>query len=106
MTPQVFRINDQRTIMKAAGLFVECLENEGFEYIFGDPGEENVEIMDALLQNPIRFITTRREQGALMADIYGRLSGNAAVWPTTLSPVGLNSKDRDSRHPCKKAGTR
>jgi acetolactate synthase-1/2/3 large subunit len=40
--------------MKAAGLFVKCLENEGVEYIFGVPGEENVDIMDALIKTPIR----------------------------------------------------
>jgi len=50
--------------VKAAELFVKCLENEGVEYIFGVPGEENVDIMDALLESPIRFITTRHEQGA------------------------------------------
>ena len=50
--------------MKAAELFVKCLENEGVEYMFGVPGEENVGIMDALLESPIKFITTRHEQGA------------------------------------------
>ncbi len=46
-------------IMKAAKLFVRCLENEGVKFIFGIPGEENVDVMDALLDSPIRFITTR-----------------------------------------------
>ena len=50
--------------MKAAELFVKCLENEEVEYIFGVPGEENVDIMDALLDSAIKFITTRHEQGA------------------------------------------
>ena len=44
--------------MKAAELFVNCLENEGVEFIFGVPGEENVDIMDALIESPIRFIDT------------------------------------------------
>jgi acetolactate synthase-1/2/3 large subunit len=35
--------------MRAAELFVRCLENEGVEYIFGIPGEENLDVMDALL---------------------------------------------------------
>jgi hypothetical protein len=48
--------------MKAAELFVKCLENEHVEYMFGVPGEENVDIMDALLESPIKFITTRHEQ--------------------------------------------
>jgi len=59
--------------MNAAQLFVKCLENEGVEYIFGIPGEENLELMDALLDSSIRFVTTRHEQGAaFMADVYGR----------------------------------
>jgi acetolactate synthase-1/2/3 large subunit len=66
--------------MKAAELFVKCLENEGVEYIFGVPGEEKVDIMDALLDSPIRFITTRHEQcAAFMAGVYGRLTGKAGI---------------------------
>ena len=45
--------------MKAAELFVRCLENEDMDYIFGIPGEENIDMMDVLLDSPIRFITTR-----------------------------------------------
>ena len=68
--------------MKAAELFVRCLENEGVEHLYGVPGEENIDIMDALLDSRVRFITTRHEQGAaFMADVYGRLTGKAGVWP-------------------------
>ena len=57
--------------MTAAQLLVKCLENEGVEYIFGIPGEENIDIMDALLDSSIKFVTTRHEQGAaFMADVY------------------------------------
>jgi len=77
--------------MKAAELFVKCLESEGVEYIFGVPGEENIDIMDALLESPIRFITTRHEQGAaFMADVYGRLTGRAGVCLATLGPGATN----------------
>src|SRR4030095_11315559 len=77
--------------MKAAELFVKCLENEGVEYIFGIPGEENIDIMDALLDSKIKFITTRHEQGAaFMADVYGRLTGNAGVCMATLGPGATN----------------
>jgi len=77
--------------MKAAELFVKCLENEGVEYIFGVPGEENVDIMDALIESPIKFITTRHEQGAaFMADVYGRLTGKAGVCLSTLGPGATN----------------
>ena len=62
--------------MKAAELVVRCLENEGVQYIFGVPGEEVMDILDALSDSPIAFIPTRHEQGAaFMADVYGRLSG-------------------------------
>jgi acetolactate synthase I/II/III large subunit len=77
--------------MKAAELFVKCLENEGVEYIFGVPGEENIDVMDALLESPIRFLTTRHEQGAaFMADVYGRLTGRAGVCIGTLGPGATN----------------
>ena len=59
--------------MKAAELFIRCLENEGVDTIFGIPGEENVDMMDVLLDSKIRFVTTRHEQGAaFMADVCGR----------------------------------
>ena len=77
--------------MKAAELFVRCLENEGVQAIFGLPGEENVEILDVLLDSPIRFISTRHEQGAaFMADVYGRLTGRAGVCLATLAPGATN----------------
>jgi acetolactate synthase-1/2/3 large subunit len=77
--------------VNAAQLFIKCLENEGVEYIFGVPGEENLEVMDALLDSRIRFITTRHEQGAaFMADVYGRLTGRAGVCLSTLGPGATN----------------
>jgi acetolactate synthase-1/2/3 large subunit len=77
--------------MNAAQLFVRCLENEGVEHIFGIPGEENVDVMDALLGSSMRFITTRHEQGAaFMADVYGRLTGRAGVCLATLGPGATN----------------
>ncbi len=77
--------------MKAAELFVKCLENEGVEYVFGIPGEENLDVMDALLDSKIKFVTTRHEQGAaFMADVYGRLSGRAGVCLATLGPGATN----------------
>jgi len=77
--------------MTAAQLFVKCLENEGVEYIFGVPGEENIDVMDALLDSPIKFVTTRHEQGAaFMADVYGRLTGRPGVCLATLGPGATN----------------
>ena len=77
--------------MKAAELLVRCLENEKVEFIFGLPGEENLDVMDALLDSGIRFIGVRHEQGgAFMADVYGRLSGKAGVCLSTLGPGATN----------------
>ena len=77
--------------MTAADLFVKCLENENVEYIFGIPGEENIDVMDALLDSPIKFVTTHHEQGAaFMADVYGRLTGRAGVCMSTLGPGATN----------------
>ena len=41
--------------MKAAVLIVQCLENEGVEYIFVVPGEENMDVLDALISSSICF---------------------------------------------------
>ena len=77
--------------MKASELFVKCLENEGVEYVFGIPGEENLDVMDALLDSPINFVIARHEQGAaFMADMYGRLTGRAGVCLATLGPGATN----------------
>ena len=75
----------------AADLLVECLQEEGVEYIFGIPGEENLAVMNAIDRSPIKFITTRHEQGAaFMADVYGRLTGKAGVCLATLGPGATN----------------
>ena len=78
--------------MQASDLFVQCLEAEGLEYIFGVPGEENAHFMMSLEESKtIRFVLTRHEQGAaFMAEIYGRLTGNPAACLGTLGPGATN----------------
>ena len=78
--------------MKASDLLVRCLEEEGIEYIFGVPGEENADFMISLEKSSqIRFIMTRHEQGAaFMAEVYGRLTGNPAGALSTLGPGASN----------------
>ncbi|HEY0442816.1 MAG TPA: acetolactate synthase large subunit [Candidatus Limnocylindrales bacterium] len=73
-------------------LLVECLAAEGCEYVFSVPGEETMDILDALSRSAtIRHVTTRHEQGAaFMADVYGRLTGRAAVAMATLGPGATN----------------
>jgi len=77
--------------MKASDLLVKCLEQEGIEYIFGVPGEENADFMMSLEGSSITFVLTRHEQGAaFMAEVYGRLTGNPAVCLGTLGPGATN----------------
>jgi len=78
--------------MKASDLFVKCLEQEGIEYIFGVPGEENADFMISLEKSEsIKFILTRHEQGAaFMAEVYGRLTGHTAGCLGTLGPGATN----------------
>ena len=78
--------------MKAADLFVRCLESEGVEYVFGLPGEEVAELLRALHESKkIRFVLCAHEQAAsFMADVYGRLTGRAGVCLSTLGPGATN----------------
>jgi acetolactate synthase-1/2/3 large subunit len=81
-----------RRTRTAADLLVECLEAEGCGYVFSVPGEETMDILDALSRSDrIRHLTTRHEQGAaFMADVHGRLTGRAAVAMSTLGPGATN----------------
>ncbi len=77
--------------MKASDLFVKALENEGVEYIFGIPGEENLDFLESLRKSPIKLILTRHEQAAgFMAATYGRLTGKVGVCISTLGPGATN----------------
>lgn len=78
--------------MKASDLLIKALENEGVEYIFGIPGEENIDFLESLRKSDkIKFILTRHEQGAgFMAATYGRLTGKAGVCLSTLGPGATN----------------
>ncbi len=77
--------------MKACDLFVKQLEEEGVEYIFGLPGEENLDLLESLRTSSIKVIITRHEQAAaFMAATYGRLTGKAGVCFSTLGPGATN----------------
>ncbi|WP_339136035.1 MAG: acetolactate synthase large subunit [Candidatus Electrothrix sp. GW3-4] len=77
--------------MNGAELMVKCLENEGVEYIFGIPGEENLAFLEALRSSSIQLILTRHEQAAgFMAATYGRLTGKPGVCLATLGPGATN----------------
>src|SRR3954466_16366868 len=75
----------------AAQLLVECLEAEGVEHVFGIPGEETLDLNEALADSAIEFVPVRHEQGgAYIADVYGRLTGRAGVCLGTLGPGATN----------------
>ncbi|MEM1187650.1 MAG: acetolactate synthase large subunit [Pseudomonadota bacterium] len=77
--------------MKAADLLVRALEAEGVEYVFGIPGEENLDLLESLRTSSIKLILTRHEQAAgFMAATYGRLTGNVGVCLSTLGPGATN----------------
>ncbi len=77
--------------MNASELFVKALENEGVEVIYGVPGEENLDFLEALRKSSIRLILCRHEQGAgFMAATYGRLTGKTGVCLSTLGPGATN----------------
>ena len=76
---------------KTSDLFVKALANEGVEYVFGVPGEENLDFLESLRTSNIRLILTRHEQGAaFMAATYGRLTGKVGVCLATLGPGATN----------------
>ena len=77
--------------MEAAELMVQCLEQEGVEYVFGIPGEENIRFVEALDASRIRYVLARHEQAAsFMAETYGRITGRAGVCSATLGPGAIN----------------
>jgi acetolactate synthase-1/2/3 large subunit len=77
--------------MKASDLLVRCLEAEGVERVFGLPGEELEDLLFSLRTSDIEFVPVRHEQGAaFMADVHGRLTGEAGVCLATLGPGATN----------------
>ena len=77
--------------LKAAELFVKCLEKQGVEYVFGVPGEENIDLVDSLNKSSIKFIVCRHETGAaFIAGMMGKLTGKPGVCVSTLGPGATN----------------
>ncbi|MDR0484823.1 MAG: acetolactate synthase large subunit [Alphaproteobacteria bacterium] len=77
--------------MNASDLLVKALEQEGIEIVYGIPGEENLDLLEALRKSSIKLILTRHEQGAaFMAATYGRMTGKIGVAISTLGPGATN----------------
>ena len=76
---------------KASDLFVRALEHENVEFVFGIPGEENLDLLESLRESSVRLVVTRHEQAAgFMAATYGRLTGRTGVCIATLGPGATN----------------
>jgi acetolactate synthase I/II/III large subunit len=83
--------NAKENRLKGSDLIVRALENEGVEYIFGVPGEENLDMVESLRTSKIQLVVTRHEQVAgFMAATYGRLTGRPGVCLSTLGPGATN----------------
>src|ERR1017187_2592121 len=90
-SPTTLRYGARVSERKASDGFVECLEAEGVQYVFGIPGEETLDLNESLADSTVQFVPVRHEQGgAYMADAYGRLTGRAGVCLGTLGPGATN----------------
>ncbi|MDF1762041.1 MAG: acetolactate synthase large subunit [Oleibacter sp.] len=77
--------------MNTATALIKSLEAEGVEYMLGVPGEENLDVLEALKESSIKFIITRHEQSAaFIAATIGRLTGMPGVVLSTLGPGATN----------------
>jgi acetolactate synthase-1/2/3 large subunit len=61
-------------------LAVAQLRREGVDVVFGLPGDQTMHLLDAFHGAPLRWVTTRHEQGTTyMADGYARATGRPGV---------------------------
>ena len=75
-----------------AEILAEELQRAGIEVVFGLPGGETVEFLDALRRQQIRFVLVHRESSAVfMAAASARLTGKTAACLTTLGPGATNA---------------
>lgn len=79
--------------MHAGEAVAEALREEGVKSIYSVPGSHIHPIYDGLSRvKSIRFVTCKQEPNvSLMADAYGRLTGNPGVCLVTAGPGGVNS---------------
>ncbi|MFD1706850.1 acetolactate synthase large subunit [Siminovitchia sediminis] len=78
-------------VKTGADLFIEALQRENVELIFGYPGGAVLPIYDALYKNPIKHVLTRHEQGAIhAAEGYARVTGKPGVVIATSGPGATN----------------
>jgi acetolactate synthase I/II/III large subunit len=88
---KLFLKEERVFFLKSAELFVQCLESHGVEYVFGVPGEENIDVIEALHKSSITFIVCHHESGAaFIAGMMGKLTGKPGVCLSTLGPGATN----------------
>src|SRR5246500_1830110 len=81
----------RKSMNKGSDVLIAAFANEGFDRIFGIPGEENLDVVESIRGSSIQLVLTRHEQAAaFMAATYGRLTGKPGVCITTLGPGALN----------------
>ncbi len=75
----------------AKHIVIQVLEKLGVEVIYGIPGIHNLPLYEALLDSPVRHVTTRHEQGAgFAADGQARATGRPGV-ALVISGPGLTN---------------
>jgi len=79
--------------LSGSEIVVQCLKDEGVEYVFGYPGGAVLHIYDAIFkQDDVKHILVRHEQGAThAADGYARATGRPGVALVTSGPGATNA---------------
>ena len=86
-------MSSQLETIKTTDLLVEILIEEGVKFVFGIPGEENLDFTESLrkYQDKIKLVLVRHEQAAgFMAATVGRMTGHPGVALSTLGPGATN----------------
>jgi acetolactate synthase-1/2/3 large subunit len=83
-------------------ILVDQLALHGADLAFGVPGESYIDVLDALRDSPVRYVTCRHEGGAAtMAEAYGKLTGTPGICFVTRGPgatqasVGVHTAFQD-----------
>jgi acetolactate synthase-1/2/3 large subunit len=75
-----------------ADVLAQGLHEAGVETVFGLPGGENTELLDAFRRQGIGFVLVSNESSAVyMADVTARLTARTGVCLTTLGPGATNA---------------
>jgi acetolactate synthase-1/2/3 large subunit len=85
---------DSRTQMRSGGhILIDQLALHGADTVFGVPGESFLAALDGMHQNQrVRFVNARQEGGAtMMADAYGKLTGQPGIAFATRGPGATNA---------------